>query len=564
MANYQVIAREMKGTSVTGYVLDNGNAKMRVDLDQMAFLVGRNLVDNCEGKIFRDTLSISGINGLRLNKLPTIKSQDTDDNKVKGSYAVTDDAINKKPEVLYNITGIVKKGRVTIAYDTDKMGELSREQVVKDAVDDKVGNLTTQMYNGNVLLRGVGINIKSLPIRQIESEKSVDNKGTKADNVWISTVEEVFKECGIVKLKGDFLSHNIESNVKRSGRSGKDLNIHLKDKDTDREFIFEAHERGLDGEFRCIARSIPEDAGTWEANIDVNITNNKVEIQGAILCVIDSALEQFNMTNSTNASDMKYKHTHLVEAMSYINTVKREFRRCQGRDLMEKFVGVGKGDLSEDIYNKGLKVSYLCGNSRTKNKVSFIAEVIDDYSKEEEKANNVTKVKLYIDIVQDNEHKVTDTFILEQAKYPRDNTVSDVITRFIKIAFDKISNDKIVDANELDRYTTELNKFRDNIGDDIRVYTTYFSTDTNGVHFVDININLNTVSGRHKAYACKFTVEPNGTARFVVPNGENLEASDVKLIELLNKVLVKYKDKNLGDALAISVRKYMHKLYEIA
>ena len=205
MANYQVIAREMKGTSVTGYVLDNGNAKMRVDLDQMAFLVGRNLVDNCEGKIFRDTLSISGINGLRLNKLPTIKSQDTDDNKVKGSYAVTDDAINKKPEVLYNITGIVKKGRVTIAYDTDKMGELSREQVVKDAVDDKVGNLTTQMYNGNVLLRGVGINIKSLPVRQIESEKSVDNKGTKADNVWISTVEEVFKECGIVKLKGDFI-----------------------------------------------------------------------------------------------------------------------------------------------------------------------------------------------------------------------------------------------------------------------------------------------------------------------------------------------------------------------
>lgn len=560
MGNYTVEAREMKGTYVTGYVLNNGSSKMRVDLDQMAFLVGRGLVDNCEGRIFRDTVAIGGLNGLKLNKLPSIKSKDTEGNKVKGSYSVTDDDINSKNEPLYNITGILKNGRVTVAYSTDKNGIVSREQVVQDAVDDKVGNLTTQMYNGHVLLRGVGINIKSLPVRQIESGKSVANKGTKADNWWVSTVEEVFKECGIIKLKGEFLGYNIESNVKRSG---KDLNIHLKDKDNDREFIFEAHERDLGGEFRGMARSIPEDAGTWEANIDVNITNNKVEIQGAILCVIDSALEQFNMTNSTNASDMEYKHTHLVEAMNYLNTVKREFKRCKGRDLMEKFVGVGKGDLSEDTYNKGLKVNYLCGNSKTKNKVSFIAEVIDDYSKEEEKANNVTKVKLYIDIVQDNEHKVTDTFILEQAKYPRDNTVSDVITRFIKIAFDKISNDKIVDANELDRYTTELNKFRDNIGDSIRVYTTYFNTDTNGVHFIDININLNTVSGRHKSHACKLTVEPNGTARFIAPNGVNLETSDLKLIELLNKVLVKYKDKNLGDALASSVRKYMHKLYEI-
>lgn len=114
MANYQVIAREMKGTSVTGYVLDNGSAKMRVDLDQMAFLVGRGLIDNCEGKIFRDTLIIGGINGLKLNKLPSIKSKDTEDNKLKGSYNVTDADINSEPEILYNITGIVKKGRVTV------------------------------------------------------------------------------------------------------------------------------------------------------------------------------------------------------------------------------------------------------------------------------------------------------------------------------------------------------------------------------------------------------------------------------------------------------------------
>ena len=284
MGNYTVEAREMKGTSVTGYVLNNGSSKMRVDLDQMAFLVGRGLVDNCEGRIFRDTVAIGGLNGLKLNKLPSIKSKDTEDNKVKGSYSVTDADINSKNEPLYNITGILKNGRVTVAYSTDKNGIVSREQVVQDAVDDKVGNLTTQMYNGHVLLRGVGINIKSLPVRQIESGKSVANKGTKADNWWVSTVEEVFKECGIIKLKGEFLGYNIESNVKRSG---KDLNIHLKDKDNDREFIFEAHERDLGGEFRGMARSIPEDAGTWEANIDVNITNNKVEIQGAIICVID-------------------------------------------------------------------------------------------------------------------------------------------------------------------------------------------------------------------------------------------------------------------------------------
>lgn len=31
MGNYTVEAREMKGTSVTGYVLNNGSSKMRVD-----------------------------------------------------------------------------------------------------------------------------------------------------------------------------------------------------------------------------------------------------------------------------------------------------------------------------------------------------------------------------------------------------------------------------------------------------------------------------------------------------------------------------------------------------
>lgn len=183
MANYQVIAREMKGTSVTGYVLDNGSAKMRVDLDQMAFLVGRGLIDNCEGKIFRDTLIIGGINGLKLNKLPSIKSKDTDDNKLKGSYNVTDADINSEPEILYNITGIVKKGRVTVAYDTDTKGEVLREQVVKDAVDDKVGNLTTQMYNGSVLLRGVGINLKALPVRQIESKEDLGKNVEKKAEV---------------------------------------------------------------------------------------------------------------------------------------------------------------------------------------------------------------------------------------------------------------------------------------------------------------------------------------------------------------------------------------------
>lgn len=173
MANYQVIAREMKGASVTGYVLDNGNTKMRVDMEQMAFLVGRGMVENCEGRIFRDTLTIGGVNGLKLNKLPSIKSKED----AKGSYTVEDGEIGKEPEALYNVTGIVKRGRVTVAYDTDKQGEVTREQVIQDAVADKVGNLTTQMYNGKVLLRGVGINIKLLPVRTIDAAKE-NNKGS--------------------------------------------------------------------------------------------------------------------------------------------------------------------------------------------------------------------------------------------------------------------------------------------------------------------------------------------------------------------------------------------------
>lgn len=173
MANYQVIAREMKGASVTGYVLDNGNTKMRVDMEQMAFLVGRGMVENCEGRIFRDTLTIGGVNGLKLNKLPSIKSKED----AKGSYTVEDGEIGKEPEALYNVTGIVKRGRVTVAYDTDKQGEVTREQVIQDAVADKVGNLTTQMYNGKVLLRGVGINIKLLPVRTIDAAKE-NNEGS--------------------------------------------------------------------------------------------------------------------------------------------------------------------------------------------------------------------------------------------------------------------------------------------------------------------------------------------------------------------------------------------------
>lgn len=222
MANYQVIAREMKGTSVTGYILDNGSAKMRVDLDQMAFLVGRNLVDNCEGKLFRDTLMIGGINGLKLNKLPSVKSRDTDDDKVKGSYAVSDSDINSEPEILYNITGIVKKGRVTVAYDTDTKGEMLREQVVKDAVDDKVGNLTTQMYNGSVLLRGVGINLKSLPVRQVESEDNL-GKNTESQEKKEVSLENIIEEACHEVVEGKSRSLINDFATKFTPISGKEF-----------------------------------------------------------------------------------------------------------------------------------------------------------------------------------------------------------------------------------------------------------------------------------------------------------------------------------------------------
>lgn len=170
---YQIVGRYMDGTSVTGYQMQSieTGKSGKFTREQAAFLVGRGQVTNCDASIYQDKIIFKGI-GVSLESLPIIR-----DGKVSNTDRIGHVRRDVTPEQAVNqlmISGVIVSGRNTVGYVIRNAGgqekKIKREDCLKLASQNRLGNARIQNYNGKVILRGVGVNLNELPVINVGKE----------------------------------------------------------------------------------------------------------------------------------------------------------------------------------------------------------------------------------------------------------------------------------------------------------------------------------------------------------------------------------------------------------
>lgn len=177
---YQIVGRYMDGTSVTGYQMQSieTGKSGKFTREQAAFLVGRGQVTNCDASIYQDKIIFKGI-GVSLESLPIIR-----DGKVSNTDRIGHVRKDVTPEQAVNqlmISGVIVSGRNTVGYVIRNAGgqekKIKREDCLKLASQNRLGNARIQNYNGKVILRGVGVNLNELPVINIGKENQAGQAG---------------------------------------------------------------------------------------------------------------------------------------------------------------------------------------------------------------------------------------------------------------------------------------------------------------------------------------------------------------------------------------------------
>lgn len=168
-AIYQMVGRYLDGNRVSGYhlqSLDTGKAG-RYSKEQVYFLIGRDQISNCEGRLGPEgSVQINGV-GMRIQDLPTRQ----EDGRLTNTESIgrvrkqetADDIMNK-----LRIIAQVPDGRRIAGYWLENAGHgkilKSREEVIEMAKINMISNARVQNYNGKVLLRAKpGSDLNSLP-----------------------------------------------------------------------------------------------------------------------------------------------------------------------------------------------------------------------------------------------------------------------------------------------------------------------------------------------------------------------------------------------------------------
>jgi hypothetical protein len=168
---YQIVGRYMDGKEVTAYhlqSLETGKAG-RYTREQVAYLVGRGQITNCTGQIFKDKLLLRG-EGISLEELPVQQENGELKNADNlGKIRRGTDAASALTQVM--IIGVLIRGRNVLGYVVQNAGggrtNIERNKLLELARDGKVGNARVQLYQGKPILKGVGVDLTTLPRQEV-------------------------------------------------------------------------------------------------------------------------------------------------------------------------------------------------------------------------------------------------------------------------------------------------------------------------------------------------------------------------------------------------------------
>lgn len=189
---FRVTGRYMTGTEVTGYHLINltNGASLIANRERAIAMVGRGQVENMRIQYNGDDVQLRG-KGINLTKLPVY---DMKSNSIRGQN-------NAEPQKQKNGLGrftIVKRvmyKTACVGYVlTDASGKevnISREKVQDMAIKGLIKNADAQRYtptgqtNSTIVIRGVGCDLKSLPVVVIDKNGESFDTSAKSQNTFV-------------------------------------------------------------------------------------------------------------------------------------------------------------------------------------------------------------------------------------------------------------------------------------------------------------------------------------------------------------------------------------------
>lgn len=164
---FYIIGRYAEGKEITGYELQDksGNHK-KYTREAVCYLIGKGAIANASGQIHKTEVIIRGL-GVDFSSLPLIQERDGSLKRTESLGRIrkgtnTNDAMT---QVL--LVSRLDKGTTTIGYEVRTAGgqvkAISKAQAFELAKAGRIGNARVQMWNGKPLLRGIGVDLGSLP-----------------------------------------------------------------------------------------------------------------------------------------------------------------------------------------------------------------------------------------------------------------------------------------------------------------------------------------------------------------------------------------------------------------
>lgn len=176
---YSVTKRYVSGKSTIGYDVqsESGDKTNKLTREQLCYLLGRGQIKNCTGSVNQGRMVIRG-KGISLDTLPTVEVEPKASAKAGASTntsaASTSKAgVKKSTATQFAVIGKIKQGNSVVGYMVDGgkgQKRVGRSQFIDLVKSGKVSNVKWQNYQGKVLLRGVGIEMKALPEYTVEGK----------------------------------------------------------------------------------------------------------------------------------------------------------------------------------------------------------------------------------------------------------------------------------------------------------------------------------------------------------------------------------------------------------
>lgn len=198
---YSIIGRYAQGREIVAFELANlsTNAHQRYTVNQVAYLVGRGSVLNCQGQIYNGKVLFRGV-GCSLDQLPTVMEKPAEE--LNGAEAPIKNTENISGPARRNATNdqlmgqmtlvarvkVEETSKKTLGYDFKNVGgttgTLWRGEVLKAAREGKVTNARVNSLNGKEILRSRGTTpeeqLSNLPIR-IATPEELKKLGVKVE-----------------------------------------------------------------------------------------------------------------------------------------------------------------------------------------------------------------------------------------------------------------------------------------------------------------------------------------------------------------------------------------------